>query len=1013
MRVLKIMACSLLLLGMVALAEEPEDRPSDETIEGWIADLTHPDLTRREAATSNLIAAGDVAAYRLWSQCDAADQGLALRARRVFGAVFGVSPEIYGEIKELVQSSTPTGADLAARAQQVMDHGPAAVDLALRLLGPERKRRLVPLYTELVVRAALDDLADGNDMHATGHNAVVELSDQAAPALLRVLEDREGHSAHRIHALWLYSTVTGAGGVEGLARVLDDSDPVVREEALLAAVELIDNSAFSRLARAVGSRASTERTVLANAAAARLTIEDLEKHLRSGTDAVAALSATVLGYKRHDDALSALVGRVEREKRVNVLEAICSGLAEYGDAKGIEALGTIYTKNRSASVRAAAIAGLRNHAADMREARLCVTASLLDDDEGVRLGGVDVLIGLADRTAVPALVAAAAYDTSHLVRSRALAGLRSVVPDGPVPKASGEEALTELARRWKKWLVREVETFDTDSFPWLNDALDAVRIVKDVREHVADRFFYFDNEELVDDDTLNAAALGAMKKVFKGKDPVKVEGLDRQILESMLRPKKEMTPEAVLACLGACPFETEVSDLIRITNTTASGMIKSLGDRFSGLRLSNDPEGNVRPGWLPGLLDNSDESNGFMVSEKDDTIVVDFVLYDSPAYYAGIRPGDQLIQIDDEFVSELQKEDRSEKLLKKGKFSFLRDGWNRPYSFELVPTKVMAQHIVIKALLPGKIGYLRLKMFDLGCSVKMEHALKELEKEGIEGLIFDLRNNPGGTVADATEIVDKFLPKGKTISINVTRGYGDKRHEEVETEVLSTDALTDRDYPLVVLVNRSSASASEMTSGSLQGTERGKVIGETTFGKGIGQNGRTISGFSSDTALGETRSVYIVQLTMMRYYLPEGKRSIHHIGVEPDVPVLERNLRGSAFDKVMKARRSKAFDGYVSDLIENHREDVIELAVFDGWDFDRYPGFAKFYSKVKRWVSQQEARRLVRDEIRLRVIKDADNALFEKLSYDIQEDRVLLAGVRELNTEESIDVSGCDEYRKL
>jgi len=488
------MACALLLLGMVALVEEPEDRPSDETIEGWIADLTHPDLTRREAATSNLIAAGDVAAYRLWSRCDAADQGLALRARRVFGAVFGVSPEIYGEVKELVQSNTTTGDDLAARAQQVMEHGPAAVDLALRLLGPERKRRLAPLYTELVVRAALKDLAEGNDMHSAGHNAVVELSDQATPVLLRVLEDREGHGAHRVHVLWLYSTVT------------------------------------------------------------------------------------------------------------------------------------------------------------------------------------------------------------------------------------------KLAERWRQWLVREVESFDAEAFPWLKDAIDAVRIVTSVREHVEDRFFYFDKRELVEVDSLNTAALAAMDEAFEGKDPVTMEGLDRQILESMLgseREIKEATPEAVLSCLGACPFESEVSDLIRITNAT--GMIKSLGDRFSGLRLSNDPEGDVRPGWLPGLLDNSDESNGFMVSEKEDTIVVDFVLYDSPAFYAGIRPGDQLIQIADEFVSEMAKEDRNEKLQKEGTFTFLRDGWNRPYGFELEPAKVMVQHIVIKALLPGKIGYLRLKMFDLGCSVKMEHALRKAQ----------------------------------------------------------------------------------------------------------------------------------------------------------------------------------------------------------------------------------------------------------------------------------------------
>jgi len=979
-------------------------------IDRWISDLSHPDMARREAATDQLIDAGPRAGHRIRPLCASIDRAESVRALRIFSAVFGVSPDVYDTVRLVVRQTRSGDAPTAAR--KIIDAGPGAARFGLRLLTPSGGTPPA-LYTELFVRVALEKIALGADLEQQSYASILDLSAAAAPALLHVVEEGDNDRLVRTNALWLYSLVTGPDRAAGLARVLRDSDPVVRHEAVLAAAETLKGDNFAVLAAAIGAHPGAERSALANAAASRIAVDDLKDHLGSNDDGVASLAAMAIGLKRDEDALDALAGRVKGEKRNCVLEAITVGLAEFCDPKGIDALVEIYTSHKDAAVRSSAIAALR-HRTEERAARACLTAALLDNDQAVRLQAAESLIGVGDPIVAPALVFAANNDQSRTVRARALSGLAALFDDGPDAAYSAQFGSREnLARSWERWLGRKAESFDGEKLPWFGDGRDAVRIITGVRDQVGESFFYFDKKELVDEEALNKAALGALKKVFEGDDPVTMEGLDKKIFERLLKSKAVKSPEVFLSCLGAIPFESDVSDLVRITNQAVSGMIKSLGDRFSRLVLSNDPDGKVKPGWLPGLLDNSDKTNGLYVSKKDDLYVVDFVLYDSAAFYAGIEPGDQLIKVGDTFAGELTKSEIGKKIIGEGEFQFLREGWNRPYSFTLVPTEAMASHIVTSAVLPGRIGYIRLKAFDIGCSVKVEQNLQKLESAGIKGLIFDVRNNPGGTVIDATAIVDKFLPEGETISINVTRGRGKKSHEEVEEEILSTDAPSDREYPVVILVNKSSASASEMTSGSLQGNGRAIVVGQTSFGKGIGQSGSTFSGFASETALGDTRSVYVVYLTMMRYLLPEGKRSIHHIGVEPDVPVLERSLKGSAFDKVMRARRHKALVEYVDGLIEKDRAAAEALAVFDGNDTGRYPGFKKMYGKVKRWVSEAEARRIVRAALRKRLIEAAEDDLFKKLFYDIQEDRTLRAGIRALGSEAEIDLSDLEEYKGL
>jgi len=1001
LKCLKCFPVILLTLVLPAVAQREEVKNATRTeIAGWVDDLSHPDLARRETATRELIRAGEAGARAVRALCTTSDGALALRARRVFGAVHGVDVETYAEvIKVLTRARARSlGADAARRA--IAEHGPAAERLALRLLDPKVLGDRA-VRAEILVRHELERLAGDEDRGDRAYASITALGSSAEPALSRVLRNPNAPRSERAHALWLYALVTGANRAGVLASIAVDRDPVLRREAALALAETLRDRDFYLLASSLGTRPGVERELLANAASRRLSVKQLRSHLSSRDTKVAALAAVVLGLKKGDEALTALTARTKEESRSEVREAMATALREFSDSKALEALGELYVRARYASVRSTVLSSLRHHASEPR-ARLVLLAGLLDGDEAVRMTAADALAGASDKSLAPALIRAALGDRSEAVRARALAGLEILVPEGPRAGRVAARPLEAAVRSWRSWLKSNRDRFESKELPWFKAANEARALFTDVRSHVERTFFHFGKKELVERKNLDKAAFNAVKQLVAKKDGLKmVDDFERHLLERLVRDGISMEPEAFLGCLGAIPFRSKVSELIRITNAASSGLVRSLGDRYSRLILSNDPEGKLRPDWVPGLLDDANKTNGFIVQKKkggasssSSSYVVDFVLFDSPAYDAGLRAGDQLVKIDQKFTTELTEEEVVEKVKKEGEFFILRPGWNRPYGFRMKPAEAVDRHLVLKAVLPGKIGYIRLRSFDAGSSVKLERALHKLERQGIVGLILDLRNNPGGTVADATAIVDKFLPAGKLITTMERQGA--KEPEEIK----ATDAESDRVYPLAVLVNRSSASASEMTSGSLQGNGRAIILGETTFGKGIGQSGRIFSGFSRETALGETRSIYAVYLTMMRYYVPEGKRSIHKVGVEPDVTVRERQLRGSLFDKVMRVRRGKALDHYVTALLKDQPEKCLALARRDDHDTSRYPGFEEFMKKIKNRVSGKEATRIVRAEIRRRLEdrarEDADLERFESLVCDVQEDRVLLAAMQEI-----------------
>lgn len=193
----------------------------------------------------------------------------------------------------------------------------------------------------------------------------------------------------------------------------------------------------------------------------------------------------------------------------------------------------------------------------------------------------------------------------------------------------------------------------------------------------------------------------------------------------------------------------------------------------------------------------------------------------------------------------------------------VRDGETEPLSFEVTRAEIEVPSIEYE-MLEDSIGYIAVSAFEENTDEQFKTAIDKLEKEGMKGLIVDLRDNGGGLVDTVVNMLDCFLPTGDMIVYTK-----DKNGSGQEYKAKNEDQL---DIPLAVLINGNSASASEIFAGAVQDYGIGSLVGTTSFGKGIVQN---VIPMSDGTAL---------KLTIAKYYTPNG-RNIHKIGIEPDVEV--------------------------------------------------------------------------------------------------------------------------------
>src|SRR6266478_2529465 len=245
---------------------------------------------------------------------------------------------------------------------------------------------------------------------------------------------------------------------------------------------------------------------------------------------------------------------------------------------------------------------------------------------------------------------------------------------------------------------------------------------------------------------------------------------------------------------------------------------------------------------------------GMTVGPRNNKVIVIFPFTGTPAYKAGIHPGDVIIAVDGKSTENMSTADVAD-LLKGPKgttvhISISREGVEKPMEFTLIRDEIPRYSVDVHFLIRPGIGY----MYVSGVTETTEtEVVKALDEFGdLKGLVLDLRGNPGGLLSEGVGVADKFLKKGQIIVSHHGRASAEKRY-------MAQHGNGGKEYPIVVLVNRLTASAAEIVSGAIQDHDRGLIVGEVTFGKGLVQ---TVYPLSENTGLA---------LTTAKYYTPSGR----------------------------------------------------------------------------------------------------------------------------------------------
>ncbi len=286
---------------------------------------------------------------------------------------------------------------------------------------------------------------------------------------------------------------------------------------------------------------------------------------------------------------------------------------------------------------------------------------------------------------------------------------------------------------------------------------------------------------------------------------------------------------------------------------------------------------------------------GIVITMKEGILTVVSPIEGTPAYKAGIVAGDIIIKIDENATKEMPLWEAVKKMRgprhKEVKITVIRNGDPKPLEFVLKRDVIPMTSVRSAMLLPG-YGYLRITNFRMNTLEDVQKQLHALEKEGdgLNGLIIDLRDNPGGLLDQAVKISDLFLEKGIIVSIK-----GRLKKNTKEYKAYPND--TPRNYPIVVLINGGSASASEIVAGALQDHSRALILGTPSFGKGSVQTVRPLKeGFG-------------IKYTIARYYTPSG-RSIQAKGIQPDIEtdpgmLVKKDEKRSTFERMIKEKNLK------------------------------------------------------------------------------------------------------------
>ena len=326
-------------------------------------------------------------------------------------------------------------------------------------------------------------------------------------------------------------------------------------------------------------------------------------------------------------------------------------------------------------------------------------------------------------------------------------------------------------------------------------------------------------------------------------------------------------PSVGAAASSADDYQTAVKQFTRVLDVVQSNYADPVDvdkevyqGAIPGMLRVLDPHSNFFDARQFALLREDQRGRyygvGMIVAPRENHTVVMAPYVGAPAYNAGLRPGDVIIKVDEKATDGLTTTEVADMLKgQKGtivKIVVTREGYNEPLTFTVTRGEIPRHSVDIAFLIKPNSGYIRLSAFNETTDHEIAESLKELNASNLDGLVLDMRGNPGGLLNEAVAVGDMFLEKNQLIVSHHGRASQDHRYYAVR----GNQGIT---VPLVILVNNNSASATEIVSGAVQDHDRGLIVGETTFGKGLVQ---TVQALSENTGLA---------LTTARYYTPSGR----------------------------------------------------------------------------------------------------------------------------------------------
>ena len=347
---------------------------------------------------------------------------------------------------------------------------------------------------------------------------------------------------------------------------------------------------------------------------------------------------------------------------------------------------------------------------------------------------------------------------------------------------------------------------------------------------------------------------------------------------------------------------TDVIAIVKKSYVEEVDTKKLIYGAINGMLSSLDPHSSFMPPEMYKEMKIETKGSfgglGIEISVKDGILTVISPIEDTPAYKAGIKAGDQILKIDEKYTKDLTVMDAVKRMrgLKGTKvtLTIMREGFDKPKEFPLTRDVIQVKSVKFKTLDEG-FGYIRVAQFQEKTDddlVKAFQSLQESNGGKLRGLVLDLRNDPGGLLDQAIRVADHFLDEGQLIV------YTEGREKDSKMRFAARKGTKQPNYPIVVLINSGSASASEIVAGALQDHKRAVIMGTQSFGKGSVQ---TIIPLSDNSGL---------RLTTARYFTPSG-RSIQAKGISPDILVEKIELTGTEKKEGMHIREKD---------LENHFE---------------------------------------------------------------------------------------------